>query len=258
MDPVFAAPALNNSNYPTRDNFPYAADYDTVRLAEDNGTMVDVAAYAVNYDQDKQLYFFDIPVNIGSAYFPFVKLTLARYQRNSLRISGTDVCLSKLVSADWMQVVPAREASIEMSSRKNDFTVTLSGTAPFGTGNPRYLMADNDATRTRIRVQVQSASIPLSEGAVIAIDAPAPGTQIWEKDFDIALSAMKNGQIQFSTAVQLDRQWGSKPYRVLISEYELHPFDPLRTVQLTRIGQPKSNQPVEWSERLVFMDIFEV
>jgi hypothetical protein len=258
MDPVFAAPALNNSNYPTRDNFPYAADYDTVRLAEDNGTMVDVAAYAVNYDPDKQLYFFDIPVNILSAYFPFVKLTLARYQRNSLRISGTDVCLSKLVSADWMQVVPAREASIELSSKKNDFTVTLSGTAPFGTGNPRYLMADNDATRTRIRVQVQSASIPLSEDAVIAIDAPSPGTQVWEKDFDIALSAMKNGQIQFSTAVSLDRQWASKPYRVLISEYELHPFDPLRTVWLTKIGQPKSNQPVEWSERLVFMDIFEV
>ncbi|HXB31881.1 MAG TPA: hypothetical protein VNV35_00605, partial [Puia sp.] len=156
------------------------------------------------------------------------------------------------------QVVPAREASIELSSKKNDFTVTLSGTAPFGTGNPRYLMADNDATRTRIRVQVQSASIPISEDAVIAIDAPSPGTQIWEKDFDIALSAMKNGQIQFSTAVQLDRQWASKQYRVVITEYELHPFDPLRTIQLTRIGQPRSNQPVEWSERLVFMDIFEV
>jgi hypothetical protein len=257
MDPVFAAPALNNSNYPTRDNFPYAADYDTVRLAEDNNTMVDVAAYAVNYDQDKQLYFFDIQVGILSAYFPFVKLTLARYQRNSLRISGTDVCLSKLVSADWMQVVPAREASIVLNPGKSRFTVTLTGVAPFGTGNPRYLMADNDATRTRIRVQVQSASIPKSEDALIAIDAPAPGTSVWEKDFDIALSAMKNGQIQFSTEVQLDRQWASKPYRVLISEYELHPFDPLRTVQLTRIGQPKSNQ-VEWSERLVFMDMFEV
>ncbi len=258
MDPVFAAPVLNNSNYPTRDNFPYAVDYDTVRLAEDNNTMVDVAGYAVGYDQDKQLYFFDIPVNILSAYFPFVKLTLARYQRNSLRISGTDVCLSKLVSADWMQVVPARETSIILNPGKSNFTVTLSGTAPFGTGNARYLMADNEGTRTRIRVQVQNAAIPKSEDAVIAIDMPGPGTLVWEKDFDISLSAMKNGLIQFSTAVQLDRQWAGKPYRVIISEYELHQFDPLRTVQLTRIGQPRSNQPVEWSERLVFMDMFEV
>jgi hypothetical protein len=258
MDPVFAAPALNNSNYPTRDNFPYAADYDTVRLAEDNNTMVDVAAYAVNYDPDKQLYFFDIAVNIGSAYFPFVKLTLVRYQRNSLRISGTDVCLSKLVSADWMQVVPARETSIILNPGKSNFTVTLTGVAPFGTGNSRYLMADNEGTRTRIRVQVQNAVIPKSEDTLIAIDAPGPGTALWEKDFDISLSAMKNGQIQFSTAVQLDRQWAGKPYRVMISEYELHQFDPLRTVQLTKIGQPRNNQPLEWSERLVFMDMYEV
>jgi hypothetical protein len=258
MDPVFDAPALNKSNYPSRDNFPYAADYDTVRLAEDNNAMVDVAAYAVNYDQDKQLYFFDIPVNIGVAYFPFVKLTLARYQRNSLRISGTDVCLSKLVSADWMQVVPARETAITTNPGKSNFTITLTGVAPFGTGNPRYLNLDNDTTRTRIRVQVQNAVIPKSEDALIAIDAPGPGTVVWEKDFDISLSAMKNGQIQFSTAVQLDHQWTGKPYRVLISEYELHQFDPLRTVQLTKIGQPRSNQPVEWSERLVFMDMYEV
>jgi len=259
MDPVFAAPALNNSNYPTRDNFPYAADYDTVRLAEDNGTMVDIAAFAVNYDQDKQLYFFDIPVNILSAYFPFVKLSVVRYQRNSLRISGTDVCISKLVSADWMQVVPAREASIIINPGKgNDFTVTLTGIAPFGTGNPRYLMADNEGTRTRIRVQVQNAVIPLSEGALISVDAPSPGTTIWEKDFDISLSALKNGQIAFSTAVQLDRQWAGRPYRVLITEYELHQFDPLRTVQLTKIGEMRGEAPLEWSERLVFMDMFGV
>jgi hypothetical protein len=258
MDPVFAAPALNNSNYPTRDNFPYAADYDTVRLAEDNNTMVDVAGYAVNYDQDKQLYFFDIPVNIMSAYFPFVKLALARYQRNSLRISGTDVCLSKLVSADWMQVVPARQTAITTNPGKSNFTITLNGTAPFGTGNPRYLMADDEATRTRVRVQVQNAVIPKSSDTVISVDTPVPGTIVWEKDFDISLSAMKNGQLQFSTAVQLDHQWTGKPYRVLISEYELHQFDPLRTVQLTKIGQPRSDQPVEWSERLVFMDMHEV
>jgi hypothetical protein len=119
-------------------------------------------------------------------------------------------------------------------------------------------MTDNEGTRTRIRVQVQNAAIPKSEDALIAIDAPGPGTLVWEKEFDISLSAMKNGLIQFSTAVQLDKQWAGKPYRVIISEYELHQFDPLRTVQLTRIGQPRSNQPVEWSERLVFMDMFEV
>jgi len=258
MDPVFAAPALNNTNYPTRDNFPYAADYDTVRLAEDSSTSVDVAGYAVNYDQDKELYFFDVAVNVESAYFPFVKLTVARYQRNSLRISGTDYCLSKLVSADWMQVVPGREATITFGSGKtNSFTITLSGTAPFGTGNSRYLAAF-EGTRTRIRVQVQSGVVPLSEGALIAVDAPGPGTMVWEKDFDISFSALKNGQIAFSTVVQLDRQWAGKLYRVLISEFELHQFDPLRTVQLTRVGEVRGSAPVEWSERLVFMDMFEV
>jgi hypothetical protein len=158
-----------------------------------------------------------------------------------------------------MQVVPARETTLTVNPGKsNSFTITLAGTAPFGTGNPRYLNLDKDTTRTRIRVQVQSGAIPLSEGAVIAIDSPGPGTMVWEKDFDISLSALKNGQIQFSTAVALDRQWAGKPYRVLISEYELHVFDPLRTVQLTRVGEMRGSAPTEWSERLVFMDGFEV
>jgi hypothetical protein len=45
---------------------------------------------------------------------------------------------------------------------------------------------------------------------------------------------------------------------VLSSEYELHVFDPLRTVQLTRVGEMRGSAPTEWSERLVFMDGFEV
>ena len=257
MDPVFVGAELNNSNFPNADNFPYAADYDSVRLAEDNNTVA-ISAYAVNYDPDKQLYFSDIPFAIGAAYFPLVKLSLARYQRDSLRLSGLDCCLSKMVSTDWMQVVPPRQTGLTISPGKSNFALTLSGTAPFGAGNPRTVAAENNPPRTRIRIRVEDASIPKSEDAIVTISSPNPSTSIWEKDFDIGADAIKAGQIQFSTTVKLDRQWSGKPYRIIISEYELHPFDPLRSVTLRLRNQPASAPPTVWSERLVFMDIFEV
>jgi len=73
----------------------------------------------------------------------------------------------------------------------------------------------------------------------------ACGALIFEKDFDISLSALKNGQNQFSTEVKLDKEWAKKPYRVLISEYELHPFDPRLDAQAVQVATGTAGMNVE-------------
>jgi len=39
---------------------------------------------------------------------------LARYQKNSLRLSNTDVCLSPILKTDFIQLVPERKVKVQI------------------------------------------------------------------------------------------------------------------------------------------------
>jgi hypothetical protein len=69
---------------------------------------VDVAPHDVFWDAERQLWYCDIEVDHGSAYFPFVRLALARYQPSSL----FDALLSNVVLADFMSLAPDRWLSV--------------------------------------------------------------------------------------------------------------------------------------------------
>ena len=49
-----------------------------------NQSRVDIAPHDVFYDDERQLWYCDIEVNWGTAYWPFIRLALARYQPVSL------------------------------------------------------------------------------------------------------------------------------------------------------------------------------
>lgn len=82
---------------------------------------VDVAGHQVQFDVERQLWFCDIDVEIGLAYSPFIRLALARYQKESL--AGLE--LSQVVRADYAQLAPDRFLSVVRESGK--IAVTLSG-----------------------------------------------------------------------------------------------------------------------------------
>ncbi|MDX6611166.1 MAG: hypothetical protein QOD75_352 [Blastocatellia bacterium] len=65
---------------------------------------VDIAPHDVFYDEVRQLWYCDIEVTWGAAYFPFIRLALARYQPGALDTAH----LSNVVLADFMQLVPDR------------------------------------------------------------------------------------------------------------------------------------------------------
>ncbi len=251
-DPVFVAPDLNNSNYPQVDHFPFAADYDNVKLAEEDVTVA-VAAYKVMFDAEKQLHYADIPVNTGFAYFPFIKFSLARYQRHSVRKDGKDCCLSNIVVTDWMQVVAGRVTSLQQESQKNIFSVALKGVAPFSSNPDQFAGAANNA-RVKITITVENTMFPKSDDAYVSISSRQGSSFIWGKEFDLTFRDVKNGAIDFLQRVELPAAWAGQPYRVVLREYELHEDDPLR-VQERAFTNAVTHA---YAERLVFMDVFEV
>jgi hypothetical protein len=76
-------------------------------LAENPAT-VSVAGYAVDFDPVRNLRFADIRIETAAAYWPFVRLALARFQPNS--IDGAE--LSRVFQADFIQLPPQRDAEI--------------------------------------------------------------------------------------------------------------------------------------------------
>ena len=92
-------------------------------LLQESGAVVSVVGYPVAFDADRQLRFADIRIDAGAAYWPFVRLALARFQPKS--VDGAH--LSPIVRADFIQLPPDRVAEIAV----NPASVHLKVTGPF-------------------------------------------------------------------------------------------------------------------------------
>lgn len=122
-DPVWASTALPTMR-PTYNDFanPAAPFEDQLVIAELSQYKVGVAGFAVEYDSTRELWYCDIEFKPTGSYWPFVRLSLARYQPKSI---NKLVKLSPLVQADYAQLAPDRTASV--TPGRGGFTVGLSG-----------------------------------------------------------------------------------------------------------------------------------
>jgi hypothetical protein len=76
--------------------------------------VVDVVPHDVFWDPDRRLWYCDIEVDFGGAYFPFVRLALARYQP----VSAEGTHLSGIVVADVMALAPDRWLTVTRTSAR--------------------------------------------------------------------------------------------------------------------------------------------
>jgi len=93
-------------------------------IAEIPGARVAVAAHEVAYDEDRELWYSDIELSPGLAYFPFVRLALARFQPESVDHAH----LSPIVLTDFIQLVNDRTATVSVSG--SEATISVSGIGP--------------------------------------------------------------------------------------------------------------------------------
>jgi hypothetical protein len=100
----------------TAANFPGAAVAAGVALEDLPGSSASVAPFDVRYDHARGLWFADVEIDLGDSYFPFVRLAVARYQRNSLQ----GVELSKIVVTEFVQLAPDRAASVSEEFASKD------------------------------------------------------------------------------------------------------------------------------------------
>lgn len=214
---------------------------------ENEGSKVMIVAYDVNtakFDEERQLYYVDVMLNIGAAYFPFVKLALARYQRNALRKDNKDCCLSPIVQADYVQVPAPRATSLEFKNgSKTNIVAAMSGTMPNVSGTTTMF-------GMRIDFIIEPIEVDSSEQAHISINAKP----IDSFSYQLNQNDIKNFALYQSHEFNLPAQYASQPYRVKIMEYELIERDRLKP---RPAGEPNlGGMPT--NERLVFADVYEV
>lgn len=179
-----------------------------------------VAGHAVAFDTERNLWYCDIEVNVGLAYFPFVRLALVRFQPTAnpgCHISGT-------VLADFMQLTPDRHATLTFDPTKPlEVGISVSGVSYRQTKGLGSAVANGP---TEMRVTVERLTEPAAgdvgwtpiDGLTSLPLTSAPGflgtTTTWSSKLTLTSSRLTVAQ------------------RLVIEEFEVRgtgPQDPSRT-----------------------------
>jgi hypothetical protein len=137
------------------------------------------------------------------AYFPFIRLALARYQPKSL----PDAHLSRVVLADYVQLVPDRAASIAFDG----FDPTLLQLAVTGVVFGNIVQSGNvvqSLMQVTVETQVKTSAsdaawVALSTQALAPIKGPG-ATTLW------------------TSSITLPAPRSSRPFRLRLEEFEIY------------------------------------
>lgn len=199
---------------------------------------VAVAAHPVSFDQERQLWYCDIPMDTGPTYFPFVRLALARYQPCS--VQGVE--LSRVTLADFIQLAPDRSATV-VSDARDPCVVHLSVSGAFPIAPTRWRISEKLAFASIVMVRTEMLDPTDTQGQTwLPTGTP---TQLIPSHVTLAASVWM-GEIRLPSAR------GSQRFRLLIQEEEVLEED-LRTAEvgaLLAINRP----PI----RTVYTDVIEI
>jgi len=94
------------------------------------GMLVSLALYEPAFDEAEGRWFVDVHLDPGTAYFPFVRLGLSRYQPNAC--DGMHV--SEIVATEFIQLLPSRVATVtsRRAGKKVEVELAVHGTRPTG------------------------------------------------------------------------------------------------------------------------------
>jgi hypothetical protein len=208
-----------------------------------------VVAYPVHFDEDRQMWFCDLSVNPGNMYFPFIRLVLARYQPYSVRKDDEDVCLSPVVTADFIQLMPERQTTVvfKKDDSNSRFTITVEGSIY----NER-LASYGNYNFLRISFQDNAIAQPIFG----TITNGTNDEDLTEEGVEIRISAKNIGNNRYSVSKEfrLPRKYKDEPFQIIIEEYERGPnkINGLAAEYQNRLEQS------EETDRLIYADVFNV
>jgi hypothetical protein len=220
MDPIWLAPPPPSEAVPREEHFQKAVTFGhgltLEELAQSPFVPFSVAGHAVAFDTTRQLWYCDIEIDPGQAYFPFIRLALARYQPESL----PDAHLSRVVLADFMQLMPNRSASITFDPiETTQLDIAITGKTYQGPG---------------------SASMT----ATLQTQVPGAGDLAWIpiQVFPLTARPWIGPETLWTAPITLPAARGSRPFRLVIEEFETFATGPAGGQQ----------------NRLVYADILQI
>jgi hypothetical protein len=226
-DPIWQTGDVLSLVPATTDMANAAATATQLSIEENASLQFDVAGYAVEFDQQRNLWYCDIEFNNYGVYMPFVRLALARYQPHS--IQGVE--LSRIVLTDYAQLAPDRSAMVSIDPA--------------------------DTRRARVFVGGAAPSGPLQSVVQVSVEERTPGVQT-----DLGWSAAAASVVQvtedspapaepnsmlWSGTIQFTKTPSPGQFRVVIREFEQLPVDPppgLRPLAV-RPGRPPRPLPID-------------
>jgi hypothetical protein len=274
QDPIWQSKML--SSLPSIYQFPDAVTSEQFLPLEaqmNNGEAreVDVAGHAVNFDEDRRLWYCDLTVNTQTAtYSPFVRLALVRYQPHALK----EAKLSRVVLADFAQLTPERAAMVTVDPYKpGRLRVVISGPTPRGPvpeshAKPRPTVPVDRPTVITVKVQEHDPSIQSDlawRDAPTVLDPSAGNLCDSSMQGDLARSALPAGtfavcveRYNFSPndpdlalwagSIYFRQPLQPNQYRLLIQEHEYVSAD------YTIIREQPSGHVVEQPGRLIYAE----
>jgi len=138
-------------------------------------SVVDIAPHDVFFDEERQLWYCDIEVTWGAAYFPFIRLALARYQPVALHGAH----LSNVVLADFMPLVPDRWLNVTQTRDPRTRQVSVFG----------HTFTDSSSHKEAASAPAESLRLP--DGTILDLHAPKVASssvvEVWVERLDPAL-----------------------------------------------------------------------
>ncbi len=197
---------------------------------------VGVAAYKPEYDKDRGLWYCDVQINAGDAYFPFIRLALVRFQPNSL----TNAHLSGVVLADLAQLTPERTATITYDpSNPTNIDIVVAGLSySSSSAGKGPSLVEGTLETNPSGADDDTAWIPIPDGTVVLQAKPLGIYSVWR--YQLRLHRLKVPKHQ--------------ALRLVIKEYEI-----LQADARVKQGQAllAARGPIT-GQRLVYAEVLRV
>jgi hypothetical protein len=144
-------------------------------LADDPGVQALIVAFDPQYHAGRQLWYVDVEFSTSApAFYTFVRLGLARYQKHSLG----GLHLSRVVRTEFGQLMADRSISIAPGAQANQFNVSLSGAAGLNAYGESYNANKDILAGIPIPPITLPAAPDQRAAAAPAAPAPAPAGTI--------------------------------------------------------------------------------
>lgn len=240
MDPLWRAGGIATPEYPLPGDFALAEEtLGGLSLPEMPDTRSFTAVgHKVEFDEERGLWFCDIEIDPHDAYFPFVRLALARF--NPISVPGAH--LSKVMTADFIQLAPDRTVSLAFNrSNLKEMNITVSGASyvqAAAASGPGVIEVALETRNLALPEEIGWNEVPKTSVVLKAQRVPSaePGNFIWA------------GKLTLPKGIQI------KAYRVAVREYETFFSD--EHERAAKTPAITATMPLKKVRRLVFAETF--